>query len=115
MTIVSSELKTSGGASHLETCGTGLQFKAEAKIIDEYPIINHIFTNALSKHNFPKMEKKRKYGISLPWETEAVKVIKEKIEHYKETGNARKLGIYEAKLKQKMSIIGALKSTIKCD
>lgn len=65
---------------------------------------------------FPKKQKVRKnYNISLPWNTEAIKVIKEKIAHYKAMNNTRKLAIYEAKLKQKLSLVGMAKAVIRAD
>lgn len=50
-----------------------------------------------------KEESKQKW-FSPFWEGEAIKVIKSKIKHYKETGNARKLDIYTRKLKGKHGI-----------
>jgi len=55
-----------------------------------------------------KEDSKRK----LSWDSEAVKVIKQKIEHYKATGNIRKLMIYEAKLYDKQLKIRKLKSLL---
>ena len=45
---------------------------------------------------------------NMKWHTEAVIVIMDKIQHYKETGNVRKLAIYEAKLNEKKNIINKL-------
>ena len=44
----------------------------------------------------------------LKWESEAIRVIKDKIKHYKKTGNQRKLTIYQSKLKGAYSIISRL-------
>lgn len=57
--------------------------------------------------------RKQKISSALKGETEAVRVIKDKIKHYKETGNARKLDIYQRKLQQKYSIISKIKSWMK--
>ncbi len=45
---------------------------------------------------------------ALKHEPQAIQVIKEKIVHYKKTGNVRKLAIYESKLKGAYSVIGKL-------
>lgn len=50
---------------------------------------------------------------ALSWESEAITIIKEKIAHYKSTGNVVKLAIYEAKLKQKSPIISRLSKLLK--
>lgn len=46
--------------------------------------------------------------LTLPWQREAIKVIKAKIKHYKKTGNKRKLAIYELKLKTQSNLIEKL-------
>lgn len=45
----------------------------------------------------------------LTWDSEAVKVIKARIKHYKKTNNLRKLAIYQAKLEDKQLKIRKLK------
>lgn len=53
---------------------------------------------------------KEKTSRKLTWETEAERVIKDKIDHYDKTGNTRKLAIYKAKLADKQMIITKLQS-----
>lgn len=48
-------------------------------------------------------------AINIKYENEAISKIKERIRHYKKTGNKNKLSIYEAKLKQHYSVIEKLK------
>ena len=51
--------------------------------------------------------------LKLKYETEAVSIIKNKIKHFRKTGNKRKLAIYQNKLKGKQLIISNLRSMIK--
>ena len=54
----------------------------------------------------------KKFWLSkkIKWDTKAVQVIKEKIKHYKKTGNKRKLAIYESKLKGTRNTFSKLES-----
>ena len=45
-------------------------------------------------------------------QSQAVIVIKDKIKHYKSTGNERKLSIYEGKLRDKRNVILKLRKLI---
>ncbi len=60
-----------------------------------------------------KLSRKDKAISQLKMENEAIRVIKDKIKHYKKTNNLRKLDIYQRKLQQKYSIISNIKSWMK--
>jgi len=62
---------------------------------------------AIQRALFLESQKSR-FFEKITWETEAIKVIKTKIAHYKKTGNLRKLAIYQAKLKQKQKLLPTL-------
>lgn len=47
----------------------------------------------------------------IKWETQATQVIKEKIKHFKKTGNKRKLAIYESKLQSKTPLLAELRKS----
>lgn len=51
-------------------------------------------------------------ATKLSWETQAQILIKEKIAHFKKSGNIRKLKIYKAKQSQKVNIIGKVKDLL---
>lgn len=55
------------------------------------------------KEKDQKEESKKRYSTPF-WQSQAVTVIKEKIAHYKATGNIRKLAIYQSKLKGKHGV-----------
>lgn len=56
-------------------------------------------------------EQHTKLTDRIKWEGQATTVIKEKIAHYKKTGNKRKLAIYQSKLDGKRPLISKLRST----
>lgn len=50
----------------------------------------------------------RALRLSLPWQSEAMKVIDESIAHYKKTGNKNKLSIYLLKKKYSRNVLKKL-------
>lgn len=76
-------------------------------------ILNFLMTAPPEDFNFRQRKaledaKSSELSKALKWEPQAIQVIKEKIAHYKKTGNVRKLAIYESKLKGAYSVIGKL-------
>jgi hypothetical protein len=69
----------------------------------------------LSETHKKILAEQRKNAIfsNLKIQTEAISVIKQKIAHYKKTGNKFKLQIYESKLEQKLGILGKLQKAVK--
>lgn len=64
-----------------------------------------------------KEQKKRLYKESnklrwfnFKWKSEARQVIEDKIKHFTETGNFRKLDIYQRKLEDNKSVVESLKA-----
>lgn len=62
-----------------------------------------------SKHKWYDLSR----NMSLPWNSEAQKVIKSKIKHYESTGNLRKLDIYKRKLAHNNYLISKIKDLFK--
>ena len=59
-----------------------------------------------------EIQKQETYGKRLRWQSEASRVIDDKIKHYTETGNARKLDIYLRKKEANTNAISILKKAL---